>query len=59
MVRLFLEDKNGEKSKEHIDVCFWSIVKAYFLGHLGMLMVVFGAIVVLGLLFMIMGWLVG
>ena len=50
MVKLYLM-KKGIKSKEHIDVNIWSLVKAYFLAGLILTAIVYGAILVFFMFF--------
>jgi len=52
MVRIYLENKdNEEKNKEkYVDIYFWSIVKAYCFGWLGMMIIILGAFLVLTIL---------
>jgi hypothetical protein len=50
MVKLYLM-KKGTKSKEHIDINIWSLVKAYFLAGLILTGIVYGVILIFFLFF--------
>ncbi len=56
MVRLFLENEEGELNGKYINVNFWSLTKAWFFGNLGVTLIILGILVSLGLIGLVISY---